>query len=315
MSAVDSRSEYTEQFCKNIRLYGAELDHGKNCAVYIHGANRRSVESQSKSKDQKPQNLTILFVTGIFGQCFENNVVMFSNARNFMRSKKLSGVGTLKFMDAKISGYSSSSVNAQLIKQTIDDLQLSPSERLVVVAYSKGTSDTIETLASFPETAKKVDAFLSVGGVVLGSPLAENKQVFDKLFQSINTRCKGPDGKGVASLKPTSRQNFLRQQKLPDHVNYYSLVGNASRKNTSLILLPLWDMLSRTSSNSDSQVTTDDAVIPGAKVLGYVKADHWAIAMPFITQAPILTKTLITRKKFPREIMLSSAIEMIAADF
>ncbi len=108
--------------------------------------------------------MTILFVTGIFGRCFEKNVVMFLNARNFMRTKILFGVGTLKFLDAKISGYSSSNVNARLIKQASDDLDLNSSERLVVVAYSKGTSDTIEMLAGFPQTAKKsMQSYPSVG--------------------------------------------------------------------------------------------------------------------------------------------------------
>ncbi len=51
--AVDRRSEYTEQFCNNIRLYEAELDYGKNCAAYIHGANRRSARSQSKNQSPK----------------------------------------------------------------------------------------------------------------------------------------------------------------------------------------------------------------------------------------------------------------------
>ncbi|MCP4183307.1 MAG: hypothetical protein GY761_08310 [Hyphomicrobiales bacterium] len=176
----------------------------KTMPPYIYGAKRRSQISQSK--DPKYDNT---FCHGIFGQCFEKNVVMFSDVRNFMRTKILFGVGTLKFLDAKISGYSSSKVNARLIIQAIDDIELNSSERLVVVAYSNGAGDTVEMLADFPQTAKKFDTVLSVGGVVLGSPLAENKQVFDKLFQSINPSCKGPDGKGATSLKPADRQTLL----------------------------------------------------------------------------------------------------------
>jgi hypothetical protein len=39
--------------------------------------------------------------------------------------------------------------------------------------------------------------------------------------------------------------------------------------------------LSQVDSRNDSQVIFYDQVIPGSVLLGYLNADHWAIAVPF----------------------------------
>ena len=54
-----------------------------------------------------------------------------------------------------------------------------------------------------------------------------------------------------------------------------------------------------------------DALIPGSTLLGYVNADHWAIAMPISREMPLVAETLIDRNAFPREVLLEAIVRFI----
>jgi hypothetical protein len=54
-----------------------------------------------------------------------------------------------------------------------------------------------------------------------------------------------------------------------------------------------------------------DTVIPGATLLGYVRADHWAIAMPFSRTSAALAATLIDHNAFPREVLLEAVVRAV----
>ena len=45
-------------------------------------------------------------------------------------------------------------------------------------------------------------------------------------------------------------------------------------------------------------------------MLGFVNADHWAIAYPFSRNKPALA-TLITRNSFPREVLLEAVVRFV----
>ncbi|MFK5978237.1 MAG: hypothetical protein QM488_05060 [Rhizobiaceae bacterium] len=311
--AVDGRARFSKLFCRKLELDGRKLGYKKSCKAYIRDA--KLIGKTKQPTKQSPIKIRIAMIGGIFSDCVREKISMFSNARPYVQSAKSNFINSMSFKYIRVSGYSSSKENAKLISSAIGKMNIGKTERLVVVSYSKGTSDLIEALASYPKLGKKIDAVLSVAGVVLGSPLAENKGVFEKFFKSFKTGCRGPDGEGLQSITTVNRQKFLKKNNLPERVKYYSLVGNVSKARTSLILRPLRKLLAlRGVNDSDAQVPTSNAVLPGSSVLGYMNADHWAIAMPFEKSFPLLTKTFINRNIFPREIMLSSAIEVIASD-
>ena len=54
-----------------------------------------------------------------------------------------------------------------------------------------------------------------------------------------------------------------------------------------------------------------DALIPGSTLLGYVNADHWAIAMPISRDMPVVAQTLIDRNNFPREVLLEAIVRFV----
>lgn len=310
--ASDGRTEYRDRFCAKLDQDGAKLGFTEDCETYLPGGSLAT--AYSPAAPAKPHDIRLVFVPGLFGQCVSDDTSMLSDARSYIEENGLIGVRTLRMEVVDVSGYSSSGVNAALIKTKLDAMDLAASERVIVVGHSKGVADIIELLGLYPKTARKVDAVLSVAGAVLGSPLTDNKGAIEWLFQSIKTGCRGPDGAGLNSLKPGVRQEFLKRHPLPARTNYYSLVGNGNRSETSPALRLSWDLSSAYSSNNDSQVLSTDAVLPGSKLLGFLKADHWAVAMPFDKTHPLLAKTVLNKNAYPREIMLSAALEMIVSD-
>ena len=311
--AIDGRARFSDLFCRKLQLDGHKLGYRKNCKAYLRDDKQHGTIKQPSKRSRL--KIRIAMIGGIFSDCIRDKISMFSGARSYMQNTKSNIFSSVKFENIRVSGYSSSKENAKLISSAIGKMNIGKTERLIVVSYSKGTSDLIEALVSYPKLGRKIDAVLSVAGVVLGSPLAENKGVFEKIFKSIKTSCRGPDGHGLQSITTMHRQKFLKENNLPKNVKYYSLVGDVSKARTSLMLRPFRKLLSLHGEiESDAQIPAANAVMPGSSVLGYMNADHWAIAMPFEKNFPLLTKTLINKNVFPREIMLSSAIEVIASD-
>jgi len=52
-----------------------------------------------------------------------------------------------------------------------------------------------------------------------------------------------------------------------------------------------------------------DQLIPGCTLLGYVKADHWALAIPFSQDK--FAPALIDKNEFPREVLLEAVIRFV----
>lgn len=309
--ASDGRQEFRDRFCAKLGKDGADLGFSEGCETYL--PNGTLALAYSPLQALPLRDVRLVFVTGLFGQCV-SDTVLFSGARSYIAENGLAGVRRIRMESVNVSGYSSSAVNAGLIRKKLEDMDLDAAEQVILIGHSKGVADTIEFFGRYPETGQRVDAVLSVAGAVLGSPLTENKGVFEWMFSSLKTSCRGPDGEGLNSLKPSVRQDFLKHHPLPDRVKFFSLVGNGTRGQTSLALLPAWDLASEFSSNSDSQVLSTDAVLPGSKLLGFLKADHWAVAMPFDKSHPLLARTILNNNAYPREIMLSAALEMIVSN-
>ena len=53
---------------------------------------------------------------------------------------------------------------------------------------------------------------------------------------------------------------------------------------------------------NDSQTLFTDQLIPGSVLLGYLNADHWAVALPLDQAHPLLAATFTNRNAFPRAL-------------
>jgi hypothetical protein len=106
---------------------------------------------------------------------------------------------------------------------------------------------------------------------------------------------------GYRSLRSDVRKAFrAAHPSVP--VPAYSLAATSDRSNTSKMLLESWQMLSSMGSRQDGQLLEEDALLPGAKFLGELNADHFAPALAF------------EHGNFPRAALLEAVMRYVSAD-
>jgi hypothetical protein len=78
-------------------------------------------------------------------------------------------------------------------------------------------------------------------------------------------------------------------------------------------LVPSWESLLKHGRRNDGQLLVHDALIPGSTLLGYLDADHWAVALDIEDDSPLLAH----RKEdaqFPHFALLQAILQQVAAD-
>jgi hypothetical protein len=217
----------------------------------------------------------------------------------------------------RIEGLSSTRRNAMLIRDAIMGLSVEPgASRLVLIGYSKGTVDILEALVTYPELRGRVVAMVSVAGAVGGSPLANDAEQYQAnlLRHFPGATCPPGDGGAVASLQARARQEWLAANPLPKDVRYYSLVTFPDPEHISSLLKLSYDKLAAVDGRNDSQVIFYDQVVPGGTLVGYLNADHWAVAVPIARRHPTVASTLVTRNAYPREALAEALLRFVEED-
>ena len=74
------------------------------------------------------------------------------------------------------------------------------------------------------------------------------------------------------------------------------------------------DKLSRIDGRNDSQMIFYDEVIPGSTLLGYVNADHWAVALPIARSHDTVASLFVTQNAYPREALLEAVLRFVEED-
>ena len=126
--------------------------------------------------------------------------------------------------------------------------------------------------------------------------------------------CSSGDGGGVESLRTATRKNWLAQNPLPRELHYYSLITLPQPDRISSILQSSYDKLARIDGRNDSQVIFYDQVVPGSTLLGYVNADHWALALPIARTHSTVSSLFVTKNAYPREALLEAVLRFIEED-
>ena len=188
--------------------------------------------------------------------------------------------------------------------------------RIVLVGYSKGAPDAIEAIVNHPEIRSRVAAVVSVAGAIGGSALANDAQQYQaELLQHFpGATCDAGDGGAVASLRPAVRMAWLAQNPLPDSVPFYSVVTLPQPERISAILRGSANKLSQIDGRNDSQVIFYDQVIPGSTLVGYLNADHWAVAVPIAREHDTIGSLFVTQNAYPREALLEAALRFVEED-
>ena len=116
------------------------------------------------------------------------------------------------------------------------------------------------------------------------------------------------------SLRPATRRAWLAKNPLPREVPYYSLVTFPRPDYISSILTKSYNKLARIDARNDSQVIFYDQVIPGSTLVGYINADHWALAVPIARTHSIIGSMFVTRNAYPREALVEALLRFVEED-
>jgi hypothetical protein len=110
------------------------------------------------------------------------------------------------------------------------------------------------------------------------------------------------------------RRQWLADHPLPGSIRYYSLVTYPDPDQISSVLKNTYKKLDDVDSRNDSQVIFYDQVIPGSTLLGYLNADHWAIAVPVAEAHPFIGRHFVDKNEYPRQAVAEAVLRYIEED-
>jgi hypothetical protein len=308
----DERTRFREIFCAVLEARKESLPDYRPCEDAL---TRISDEPAASGKPvdlgASKRHLVVGFVPGLGWECFADwlNVTgsVSAHLAQFGYDAKLVPVG----------GLAGTEENARRIRDAILAMPFNDGERpLVLVGYSKGLPDLLEAIVTYPEIRQHLAAVVSAAGAVGGSPLANRSHESDAdlLVHVPGAKCEKGDGHAVESLRTSVRQTWLAQHPLPQDVAYYSLVTFPNPDHISRVLRGSYDKLSKIDARNDSQLIFYDEVIPGSTLVGYVNADHWALAVPVSRTHPSISAMFVTRNAYPREALFEALLRLVEED-
>lgn len=323
-SIIDGRERFRETVCAVAETRKDLYPDWRPCAeILLDLAEPESALAPRPIQLGPPNLMKVVIVTGIFGECISEHLLPFSDGRYFEGYRPdtdgYSYLRRLGYDDLEVivtPGRSSTTANGRFVYEKLRAITKATSRDIVVVAYSKGVTDTLHALALFSEVPRNLRALVSVAGVVAGTPIADKLAgTYEALLKKVPYRhCPPGDGGGVRSLSRKEQFAWLSRHRLPESVRYYSLAASVPPERTAAALKPFQAVLSRIDSRNDGQVLIQDAVIPGSTILGYLNGDHWAVATAFNRSGHPFWRNLVGHNAFPREILIESILRYVAED-
>lgn len=250
-------------------------------------------------------SFVILMVPGAFSECVGDIGKPFQEPA--ARLRKLG----YRIMNVDVSGLSSSSKNAEIIAQSVANEKLDPSQRLILLGHSKGTTDILHFLVDYHDLALKVDAVLSVSGAVNGSPLADRyyRTKYDNwLAKHSIGKCLPGDGGLLDSLSRVVQIQWLATHPLPADTRYFSVGAFVRHEDVHLLHRYTHHLLSKIDPFNDGQLLMIDQLIPGSYLLGYVNADHWSVAVSMEEKYSISNSRQLERDRIFRDVLFEAMI-------
>jgi hypothetical protein len=306
----DGRAGFRVVLCARLRSEGIAAVDDAGCERWLWRLpDEPATATVSMADRPEPRRVAVFLVTGAFSECVGDASRPFSAG-----AARLRAAGA-RVATVVVSGRSGPQHNARQIAAAVEAAGLGEDDKVILFGYSKGALDILHFVVDFPELADRVDAVVSVAGPVFGSPLAE---LADAAYGTLVAglpydKCPPGDGQVIGSLTPVRATQWLASSPLPSGVHFYSIVAFTTREHVGRALVPSWRQLARTDPYNDGQVVVADAVIPGSTLLGYLNADHWAIAQQLEDSYPHLVARPDSTP-FPREQLFMAIVDFVLAD-
>jgi len=308
----DQRGRFREVVCAILDAHGRELPDYRPCdEVLVEVGGEPPGAGAPVDLGPARRKLIAAFVPGVGWECIQNWM-------NY-HSEFAEHIGQFAYEShiLKVDGLSGTDRNASQIRDAILGFadEIEPAS-LVLIGYSKGAPDILTALVNHPEIVPYVAAVVSVAGAVGGSPLAygATEGQLDLLRHVPQADCSKGDGKGIESLQPSVRQDWLNEHPLPQGISYYSLVTYPLPDRVSSILKVTHEKLSQIDPRNDGQVIFYDQLIPGSTLMGYLNADHWAAAVPIAQEHPYIGRYFVDRNDFPRTAVAEALMRFVEED-
>jgi hypothetical protein len=266
--------------------------------------NEAAAGSPSTQTDIK-DHYQIAFVPGFFSDCLNGIFYPFTDVIADLTESGFVVHNLPTF------GRGSSTENAERLAKQLSELSPDP-KPFIMVVYSKGLPDVLELLLRYPQTSQHIAAVISIAGAANGSLVADELyEIYRNWLATFPMPgCERGTGEEVRDLRRDVRLEWWSRNRSAITVPIFSIVAVPGADRVSPILKPTHEKLAAIDPRNDGEILWYDAVVTRGYLLGYVNADHLAIAVPASQQLPALS--FLFKDDIPRAALVRAAIEVVA---
>lgn len=307
--ARDMRGMYRAALCRRLAIAPAKSQAAvASCSKVLPEVGNEPLPPAVRvpSGAQPFTRYRVLLVAGLFAECFGEPTRPMVDVEEALRADGFDPVRL------SVPGRGSMTVNADALALRIRAIE-NDGRRFIVLAYSKGLVDVLDMAARYPELAPRLAAVISLSGAARGTPLAdEHVDSYRRWVAGLPMPgCDAGTGEELLDLSRSKRSLWWKQHGSALPVPVYTLVAAPAPGRMSPVLQPIHRMLARTDPRNDGQLLWFDQIAPGSRLLGFINADHWAIANPLSKSLPLLAFLFVD--DVPRSDIVAAAIDVVDA--
>ena len=182
-------------------------------------------ENQSSNSNKKElEKLKEYIVVFVPGLAYKQDT---TTGADFARQRRLLTSNGISNEMIEIGEWDLADDNAKLIANRLKVLS-EQNEKIILVSASKGGLETAIALGKIlrPEETKSIKSWINVGGILRGSPIADNYLTFPKCwFAEIMLWSKGKKINVVQDMSYKSRKESFEQLQFPENIKIINFVG------------------------------------------------------------------------------------------